>query len=51
MKEGMDLLVKDLKLLDEMLSGCYYGTNCCIHSGRILSRAEAGYYHTSDRED
>ena len=45
MKDGMDLLVKDLKLLDEIVSGCYRGTNCSIHVGRLLARAEAGYYH------
>ena len=45
MRDGKILLIEDLKRLDEMIAHCYYGTNCSIHVGRVLARAEGGFYH------
>lgn len=38
-------LIRDLKMLEDLVGHCYYGTNCLIHVGRIVDLATNGYYH------
>lgn len=42
---NQEILVRDLKRLEEMTCGCYYGTNCFLYIARIRELAENGFYH------
>jgi len=50
-EEDQAKLIKDLELVEKMIAGCYHGTNCLIHVGRIADKARSGYYHNQTKGD